>query len=55
VAKKSPPYEVKQSGYAGFNIIIDIYFKNEEEPKKVTFHYDMFLHVESMPRSTTLV
>nr|CAB3263868.1 protein AF-9-like [Phallusia mammillata] len=46
---KAPPYEVKETGYAGFNMLIDIHFKNKSEPKTVRFHYDMFLHMETMP------
>lgn len=40
---KEPPYSVRESGYAGFNLPIDIYFRNNEEPKKVRFNYDLNL------------
>ncbi|XP_055715456.1 protein AF-9 isoform X2 [Phlebotomus papatasi] len=40
---KEPPYSVKESGYAGFVLSIDIYVKNREEPKKITFSYDLDL------------
>uniref|UniRef100_F6VS86 YEATS domain-containing protein n=1 Tax=Ciona intestinalis TaxID=7719 RepID=F6VS86_CIOIN len=46
---KQPPYEVRQTGYAGFKILIDIHFKNKSEPKSVQFQYNMFLHMENMP------
>lgn len=46
---KKPPFKVEQSGYAGFNVLIDVHFKNKEEPKMVRFQYDLFLHTESMP------
>uniref|UniRef100_H2YCQ5 YEATS domain-containing protein n=1 Tax=Ciona savignyi TaxID=51511 RepID=H2YCQ5_CIOSA len=46
---KQPPYEVQQTGYAGFKLLIDIHFKNKSEPKSVRFHYNMFLHTENMP------
>ncbi|XP_044736542.1 protein AF-9-like [Chrysoperla carnea] len=40
---KEPPYKVKESGYAGFNLLIEIYLKNSEEPKKIPFYYDLHL------------
>ncbi|KAK1174955.1 protein AF-9-like isoform X1, partial [Acipenser oxyrinchus oxyrinchus] len=47
--KEDPPYKVEESGYAGFILPIEVYFKNKEEPKKVRFDYDLFLHVEGHP------
>lgn len=35
---------LKESGYAGFQLSIEIHFKNREEPKKVTFYYDLDLN-----------
>lgn len=46
---KEPPYCVAESGYAGFNLPIEIYFKNKEEPRKIQFNYDLFLHTEGYP------
>ncbi|XP_051893501.1 protein ENL [Pristis pectinata] len=46
---KEPPYKVEESGYAGFILPIDVYFKNKEEPKKVCFTYDLFLNLEGNP------
>lgn len=85
---KDPPYKVEESGYAGFILPIEVYFKNkvsstmlltanrtemsvnsswstitdllvslagwvtaflQEEPKKVRFDYDLFLHLEGHP------
>lgn len=40
---KEPPYSVKESGYAAFNLPIDICFRTDEEPKKVRFNYDLDL------------
>lgn len=40
---KEPPYVVKEAGYAGFLLTIDIYLKNRDEPKKITFDYDLDL------------
>ncbi|XP_072167152.1 uncharacterized protein [Diadema setosum] len=46
---KEPPFEISQSGYAGFEMAIDVYFRNKEEPKKVRFQYDLFLHMPKQP------
>ncbi|XP_022333430.2 uncharacterized protein LOC111130564 isoform X2 [Crassostrea virginica] len=44
-----PPYAVQEQGYAGFELPIDIYFKNKEDPKKIRFKYDLFLKLEDCP------
>ncbi|XP_075060768.1 protein ENL [Mixophyes fleayi] len=46
---KEPPYKVEETGYAGFILPIEVYFKNKEEPKKVCFTYDLFLNLEGNP------
>ncbi|XP_031441078.1 protein AF-9 isoform X2 [Clupea harengus] len=46
---KEPPYKLEESGYAGFILPIEVYFRNKEEPKKVRFDYDLFLHLEGHP------
>uniref|UniRef100_A0A8C7DGL9 MLLT3 super elongation complex subunit n=1 Tax=Oncorhynchus kisutch TaxID=8019 RepID=A0A8C7DGL9_ONCKI len=46
---KDPPYKVEESGYAGFILPIEVYFRNKEEPKKVRFDYDLFLHLDGHP------
>nr|XP_031292911.1 protein ENL isoform X1 [Camelus dromedarius] len=46
---KEPPYKVEESGYAGFIMPIEVYFKNKEEPRKVCFTYDLFLNLEGNP------
>ncbi|XP_046905295.1 protein AF-9 isoform X2 [Hypomesus transpacificus] len=46
---KDPPYKVEESGYAGFILPIEVYFRNKEEPRKVRFDYDLFLHLEGHP------
>lgn len=38
-----PPYSVKESGYAGFNLPVEIYLQNKDEPKKLKFNYDLHL------------
>ncbi|GAB6021320.1 myeloid lymphoid or mixed-lineage leukemia (trithorax, ) [Chamberlinius hualienensis] len=40
---KEPPFEVSESGYGGFNMQIEVFFKQKEEPRKVLFDYDLFL------------
>lgn len=40
---KEPPYSVKEAGYAGFVLTIDICFKNRDEPKKFSCEYDLDL------------
>lgn len=41
---KDPPYSLKECGYAGFELDIDIYFRcQRDEQKKVTFRYDLTL------------
>ncbi|XP_013790797.1 protein AF-9-like [Limulus polyphemus] len=49
---KEPPYQVSESGYAGFMFPIEVYFRNKEEPKKVVFQYDLYLRLEG-PVSNT--
>ncbi len=43
---KEPPYEVCESGYAGFLLAIDVHFKSRSEPRKVRFNYDLFLSLQ---------
>ncbi|KAL0270668.1 UNVERIFIED_CONTAM: hypothetical protein PYX00_008003 [Menopon gallinae] len=51
---KEPPYVVKESGYAGFVLPIDVYLKNKEEPKKISFQYDLTLQNSGPPISRVL-
>lgn len=37
---------MSEQGYAGFELPIDIYFKNKATPKKIRFMYNLFLHME---------
>ena len=46
---KEYPFQVAEAGYAGFLMPIEVYFKNKEEPKKVIFQYDLFLHLAGQP------
>jgi YEATS family len=47
VVIKSPPYEVSESGYGGFEVFIEIYFRNKLEPRKVQFSYDLWLPLDN--------
>ncbi|XP_059060994.1 protein AF-9 [Achroia grisella] len=40
---KEPPFSLKESGYAGFMLPIEIYLNNKDEPKKIQFSYDLSL------------
>ncbi|KAJ8981775.1 hypothetical protein NQ317_002369 [Molorchus minor] len=46
---KEPPYSLRTSGYAGFNLPIEIYLRNNQEPKKVKFNYDLQLQPTGPP------
>jgi YEATS domain-containing protein 1/3 len=46
---KEPPYRIEEHGYGSFNLPIDVYFKNKEEPKKVRIDYDLFLPAMGLP------
>ncbi|XP_064475075.1 protein AF-9-like isoform X2 [Ornithodoros turicata] len=48
---KEPPYQVSESGYAGFNMPIEVYFRTREDPKKVKFVYDLYLSLDGTPIS----
>ncbi|CAF0871557.1 unnamed protein product [Rotaria sordida] len=41
---KSTPFAIQETGYAGFHLPIDIYFKTKKEPKKFRIEYDLDLH-----------
>ena len=40
---KDPPFLVAESGYGSFMLPIEVYFRNEDEPKKVRFEYYLLL------------
>lgn len=40
---KDPPYQISESGYGSFNLPLEVYFRNKDEPKKVRFEYDLLL------------
>ncbi|XP_014485510.1 PREDICTED: protein AF-9 [Dinoponera quadriceps] len=51
---KEPPFVVKESGYAGFLIPIEIYLKNKDEPKKFQIMYDLDLQQSGPPVNNVL-
>ncbi|XP_012056303.1 PREDICTED: protein AF-9 [Atta cephalotes] len=51
---KEPPFVVKESGYAGFIIPIEIYLKNKDEPKKFQISYDLHLQQSGPPINKTI-
>lgn len=51
---KEPPFVVKESGYAGFVIPIEIYLKNKDEPKKFQISYDLDLQQSGPPINNVL-
>lgn len=48
---KSSPYVVKESGYAGFPLKIDVYLRNKEEPRSIRFQYYLSLQETGPPVS----
>lgn len=48
---KEPPYMLKESGYAGFTLPVEIYLRNKDEPKKITLTYDLHLQSDGAPIS----
>ncbi|KAH1012456.1 hypothetical protein HUJ05_011614 [Dendroctonus ponderosae] len=46
---KEPPYSLRTSGYAGFNLPIQIHLKNNQEPRKIQFNYDLQLQPSGPP------
>lgn len=52
---KEPPFVIKESGYAGFEIPIHIYLKNKDEgSKKIEILYDLNLQ-KSGPAITSVI
>ena len=47
-----PPFLTKETGYAGFEIPIEIYFKNREAPNHVVFVHDLCL-LQNRPNTKT--
>ncbi|EFN70907.1 Protein ENL [Camponotus floridanus] len=52
---KEPPFVVKESGYAGFIIPIEVYLKNKDEPKKVCMQYDLVLQHTAAPYNNAIL
>ncbi|XP_056636331.1 protein ENL [Diorhabda sublineata] len=46
---KDPPYSLRTSGYAGFKLPIEIHLKNNQEPKRIKFNYELYLQPTGPP------
>jgi len=46
---KEPPYKVSETGYGSFNLPVEVYFRNKEEPRKYRLEYDLTLQLVGMP------
>lgn len=44
---REPPYELNESGYAGFELPIEVYFRNKTEPRKILFNYDLYIDLKA--------
>ena len=42
---KDPPFQVTESGYQSFMLLIHAYFKNKGGPKKIQLEYNMLVLV----------
>ncbi|KAH8243363.1 hypothetical protein KR032_006844 [Drosophila birchii] len=47
---KEPPYAIQESGYAGFLLSVEIFFRNRDEPKSITYQYDLVLKSTGPPQ-----
>eukprot|EP00099_Drosophila_melanogaster_P009848 NP_001262596.1 ENL/AF9-related, isoform C [Drosophila melanogaster] len=47
---KEPPYAIQESGYAGFLLPVEIYFRNRDEPKRIVYQYDLVLQSTGPPQ-----
>lgn len=49
---KEPPYVIKESGYASFNLPIEIHLKagSRDEPKKISITYDLDIYKSTVQR-----
>ena len=42
---KEPPFKLSESGYGSFNLPLEIYFRNKDDPRKHRIEYDLFLQL----------
>ncbi|XP_017091976.2 protein ENL [Drosophila bipectinata] len=47
---KEPPYALQESGYAGFLLPVEIHFRNRDDPKRITYQYDLSLQTTGPPQ-----
>ncbi|XP_017481385.1 PREDICTED: protein AF-9-like, partial [Rhagoletis zephyria] len=43
---KEPPYEITETGYASFDVIIEVFFRNKAEPRSIRFLYDLYIEMD---------
>ena len=48
---KTPPYEVKESGYGGFDVYIVVHFRNkyDKDQSQISFKYELDLPMQGNP------
>jgi len=44
-----PPYRINESGYASFNLKLDVVFRNDEKPNYISYEYDLYLPGDGQP------
>lgn len=40
---KEPPYQITETGFGSFNMVIEVHFRNKAEPKNLKFDYDLMI------------
>ncbi|XP_034486116.1 protein AF-9-like [Drosophila innubila] len=46
---KEPPYVIQEWSYAGFILPVEIYFRNQDEPKRIMYQYDLDMQQTGPP------
>eukprot|EP00118_Oscarella_pearsei_P026731 m.898 g.898 ORF g.898 m.898 type:complete len:516 (+) comp5106_c0_seq1:62-1609(+) len=46
---KQPPYEIRECGFGSFDMLVDVYFRNKDEPRMVRYTYDLCLPERGQP------
>lgn len=49
-----PPYQIKETGYAGFEIPISIYFRSKDKPNYASFVHDLNLLTNKEDKNSTV-
>lgn len=40
---KEPPYQITETGFGSFTMVIEVHFRNKAEPKNLKFDYDLII------------